>query len=131
MALDLRQIEVFKPYDQELPHSLLEDEALSDVTVARWLDAEILRVGKLRSEVLGVYAMDRVDATHFLLHGAIVARSTRKQGLGRWLVGHAIGVAESKGGRHLQAAGDRSSRLYLRMGFTQRDGQPIFDMIQD
>ncbi len=131
MALDLRQIEVFKPYDQELPHSLLEEEAFSDETIARWLDAEILRVGKLGSEVLGVYAMERADATRFLLHGVVVSRSTRKQRLGRWLVGHAIGVAESKGGRHLQAAGNRSSRLYMRMGFTQRDGQHIFDMIQE
>jgi GNAT superfamily N-acetyltransferase len=131
MALDLRQLEVFKPYDQELPHALLEDEALSDEAIERWLGADILRVGKLGAEVLGVYAMERVDVTGFLLHGVIVARSNRKQGLGRWLVGHAIGVAEFKGGRHLHTNGNRSSRLYTQIGFTLRDGEHIFDMIQE
>lgn len=129
MALNLRQIEIFRPYSDELPISLLTGESLSDASLDQWLTCETLRVAKLGTEVLGAYAMDRLDAIQFHLHGVIVDRSHRKQGLGRWLVGHAIGVAESKGGRHLQA-GTRA-QVYRRLGFADRDNTFIFDMIQE
>lgn len=129
MALNLRDIEVFRPYPDELPISLLERESLSEADIDRWLSAETLRVAKLGTQVWGAYAMDRLDATHFHLHGVIVDTARRKQGLGRWMVGHAIGVAESKGGRHLQSNG--RAQLYRRLGFSERNGVHVFDMIQE
>lgn len=129
MALNLRDIEVFRPYPDELPISLFEGESLSEAGIDRWLNAETLRIAKLGTEVWGAYAMDRLNATRFHLHGVIVDRPHRNQGLGRWMVGHAIGVAESKGGRHLQSRG--RAQLYRRLGFVERDGLHIFDMIQE
>ena len=78
--------------------------------------AEILRVAKLAGDIVAVYAMQRRGNT-FHLFGVVVAPSVRKQGLGRWVTGHAIGVAESKGGRHLTLDNGGSSRCFSRMGF--------------
>lgn len=131
MGLNIRELEVFKPYANELPEALLEEVELNDGEVAAWLGAQTLRIAKKGSDVLGVYAMDRVDAVNFHLHGVIVTQRLRKQGLGRWLVGHAIGVAESKGGRHLHTHATGGSRMYSRLGFARRGDGHVFDMIQE
>lgn len=131
MALALRAVEIFRPYASELPEALLETAGLSDEVIDQWLESETLRVGKIGSDVLGAYAMDRIDITNFELHGVIVEPRWRKQGLGRWLVGHAIGVAESKGGRHLHVKTTGASRMYARLGFIPNGEQHTFDMIQE
>ena len=131
MAINLRSVEVFKPYASELPEALLEAERLSEQTIDRWFDAETLRIAKIGTDVLGAYAMDRIDAINFELHGVIVDPRVRKQGLGRWLVGHAIGVAESKGGRHLHTRATSGTRMYKALGFEDSGDQHTFDMIQE
>ena len=109
----------------------METEGLSEQTVDRWFAAETLRIAKIGSEVLGAYAMDRIDQFNFELHGVVVDQRVRKQGLGRWLVGHAIGVAESKGGRHLHTRATSGTRMYKSMGFVDSGDQHTFDMIQE
>lgn len=131
MALNLRAVEVFKPYANELPEALLEGEGLTEQVVERWLSSETLRVAKIGAEVLGAYAMDRIDEINFELHGVIIERRVRKQGLGRWLVGHAIGVAESKGGRHLHTGSTSGTRMYKALGFVPSGERHTFDMIQE
>ena len=131
MAINLRDIEVFKPYPNELPDALLEAEGLDEDATSKWFDAETLRIAKIGAEVLGAYAMDRIDEVNFELHGVVVAHNVRKQGLGRWLVGHAIGVAESKGGRHLHTHTMGGSRIFQKLGFSRQTDGLIFDMIQE
>ena len=62
---------------------------------------EVLRVAKLGERIIGCYAMNELrrsmtKARKLLLTGNSRAKLPRQWG-GRWLVGHAIGVAESKG----------------------------------
>ena len=131
MALNLRSVEVFKPYAHELPEALLETAGLAEETIDQWLAAETLRVAKIGTDVLGAYAMVRLDAINFELYGVIVEPRIRKQGLGRWLVGHAIGVAESKGGRHLHTSATSGTRMYKKLGFVDSGERLTFDMIQE
>lgn len=129
MTLNLRAIEVFKPYSNEFPEQLLIDAGSSDSQIERWQAAPIVRITKLDEEIMGVYAMARdevpgVNGLRFELYGLVTAPNVRRQGLGRWLLGHAIGVAESKGGRHLWIDQTGGSRLFSRVGFVpvQADG---------
>ena len=129
--MNLREVEVFKPYSNEFPEEMLLAEREDEAFVDAWLNAEILRVGKRGEEVLGVYAMNRIDSVNFELLGVIVSQRVRKQGLGRWLVGHAIGVAESKGGRYLHLKQTGSSRTFVNVGFVKDKDQWTFEMIQE
>ncbi|MEM7096692.1 MAG: GNAT family N-acetyltransferase [Pseudomonadota bacterium] len=135
MKLNLREIEVFKPYANELPEQILADEGLSDADIDRWLDAPILRIAKRNEESVGVYALRQEDEHRFELFGVIVTPPIRRQGLGRWLIGHAIGVAESKGGRHIWIGHPGSTRCFSHIGFSPvsgyhgRDRAVQFDMI--
>jgi GNAT superfamily N-acetyltransferase len=131
VAMNLREVEVFRPYGNEVPEELLWAEGMAPADVEQWLAAEMLRIAKRQQEVLGMYAMDRGDGETYTLHGVVVAHGWRKQGLGRWLVGHAIGVAESKGARHVYFQGAGAKRFFANIGFVaDRNGQR-FDLIPE
>jgi hypothetical protein len=42
--------------------------------------------------------------------------------VGRWLLGHAIGIAESRGGRVVDAP-DAAGEFFLGAGFVREDGR--------
>lgn len=130
MEFKLRDIEVFRPYSNEIPEDLLLDH-FDEFTAKTGLAAEMVRIAKLGDETLGVYAMDRGDGVTYLLHALAVAPSARKRGLGRWLVGHAIGVAESKGGRHVLVKGNQGGRFLRRIGFVDDPQGMRFDLIPE
>ena len=131
MAINLRQIEIFRPYNKEVSKPLLIDAGLDEATVDSWLASDLVRVAKLGEEVLAVYAMDKGDGETYQLHGAVVASNHRKQGLGRWLVGHAIGVAESKGARHVLFTSKQAPRFLGAIGFVPADEGQRFDLIPE
>ncbi len=135
MALNLRQIEIYKPYDNEVPELLLVREGATRESVEAWENAPFLRVAKIGPDVLGTYAMSREDTDTFVLHGVVVEPGVRQQGLGRWLTGHAIGVAESKGGRRVMFRPITRLRLrtgmFRHMGFVEQPGGLGFDLIPE
>ncbi len=71
--------------------------------------------------MIGVYALAQHDATTFELMNIAVADAFQGTGLGRRLLGHAIGLAESKGARVVDVGTGNSSfaalRFYQRAGF--------------
>lgn len=129
--LNLRDIEIYRPYTNEGPEPLLMASGVDDADIERWLAAEIVRVAKRDEHVLGAYAMTRSSDDTFHLLGVVIDPVVRRQGLGRWLTGHAIGVAESKGGRHISVAQRGGSRMFDRLGFVQREGHWVFDVIPE
>ena len=131
MTLKLRDVEVFKPYSNEAPEELLWAQGVQETDVQTWLSAEMLRIAKLGDEVLGMYALDRGDGTTYLLHGVVVAPARRRHGLGRWMVGHAIGVAESKGARAILFAGAGARRFFTHIGFRAVAAGQRFDLIPE
>ncbi len=143
MGLNLREVEVFKPYVNEFPEHLLLNEGAEEAVLTAWQEAQILRVAKRGSSLLGAYAMQRQQLAgggeEFCLLGVVVDPVFRRQGLGRWLTGHAIGVAESKGGRrlclHSPPGCGGGTRMFTRMGFARPGaasaGEMVFDLIPE
>lgn len=109
----LKDIDVYRPYPDEIPLDLL---ALAGTTPEQ-VDADLMRVAKLDGQAVGFYQLRELGETTWELVGLAVARECRHHGLGRWLLGHAIGIAESKGGREIRIRSTRQRKLLARTGF--------------
>ncbi len=129
--MNFREVEMFRPYPNEFPEALLLEAGADEACLNLWLAAEMVRIAKISDQIVGCYAMDRGEDLEFCLHGVIIAPASRKRGLGRWVVGHAIGVAESKGARHLRLAQVGGSRCFERMGFVRDGAGARFDLIPE
>ena len=89
--------------------------------------AENVRVATLRGQLIGVYHMVRVDGERFAIRALVVCAAARGRGVGRWLLGHALGVAESRGGRFVQAPG-AAVGFFRKAGFVVAGGGLWFAM---
>lgn len=88
-------VTVYRPFPGEVPTDLVgSNAALDDV-----------RIAKLGGRVVGAYRLARVGADRFEVVALAVYPPYRRAGIGRWLLGHAIGLAESRGGRIVEAVG--------------------------
>ena len=103
MALGQRDYEVFRGDPTALPAKMAE------IYGAIEPPPDVLRVAKFQQQVIGCYAMHSPQSPDaagkpvpFELGMVMVLDAYQRNGVGRWLVGHAIGVAESKGGRELR-----------------------------
>ena len=96
-----RDARIFRPYPGEVP----------------WPDPDPAwtRVAKLDDVVIGAYEIERPSALRFRIKALWVDPAHRGNGLGRWLLGHAIGTAESQGAREIEAPADVP--FYARYGF--------------
>ena len=128
MAIGLRDFEVFRGDPTALPGSM----ATRLATIAPV--PEVLRVAMLGERIIGCYAMhepkstDNQVARTFSLAMVMVEQNCQGNGVGRWLIGHAIGVAESKGGRHLEARLSGPADFFRGLGFHVTDDGFRFDM---
>ena len=114
MSLDPRKVPIYRPYADEMPWELLPEGLAAP-------DPNLTRIAKLGGEVIGAYAIEPVNALHYRITALVVAERHRRQGLGRWLLGHAIGICESKGAREISAPATRS-QLFVKRGF-KRSGE--------
>ena len=104
-----RDASIFRPYPGEAP----------------WPDADPAwtRVAKLDDAVVGAYEIERVGPLRFRVKALWVDAACRGNGLGRWLLGHAVGTAESQGAREVEAPAGVA--FYERYGFPPpRDDTP-------
>ncbi len=109
---------MFRPYPDEVPWELLLLADPDEDRVAGYLDADFMRVAKVDDEPVGVYVIRALTPTCYELLNLAVAPAYRRQGLGRWLLGHAIGIAESKGGREIVVPGAPLRGIFQRTGFS-------------
>ena len=109
-----RDVDVYPPYPHEDPGRLV---GTADV-------GELVRVAKLDGRVIGAYRLVRTGETRFEIKALVVDENYRRHGIGRWLLGHAIGIAELKGGRVIDAplAGEG---FFAQSGF-----EPVGDMLR-
>jgi GNAT superfamily N-acetyltransferase len=96
-------VRIFRPYPDEVPWELLAEAGFDDAELTGALEVDLLRVAKHEGRVAGVYAIRRQQALRYELLLLTVADGYRRKGLGRWLLGHALGLAETKGGREVVA----------------------------
>ena len=111
---DYRDLRVFEPFAGELP---------ADIVGAG--NPGAVRIAKLDGMVLGGYRLERLRGVCFALRTLGVYAPYRRRGVGRWLLGHALGVAESKGGRSVEAheVPPALGRFLLRAGFVADDAE--------
>lgn len=139
----LRGISIYRPYGGEAPLHLLEpgysqhlfDDALAALEQParpvgyrgpmRIQELLFMRVAKhderTEQESVAAYVVRAQSATSFELQHLLVDPDFRGRGLGRWLMGHAIGLAETKGARELVIVGENPQQASFlnRYGFTQ------------
>ena len=133
MEIALRDYEVFRGEVAMLPPDMRQ------VFERLQPPPEILRVAKLGEQVIGCYAMhepaaptrNAAEMQTFTLTMVMVLPSCQRNGVGRWLVGHAIGVAESKGGRRLEARLTGPENFFVGLGFESIANGYCFAMYQE
>ena len=115
---------IFRPYPDEIPWELLLQADPDEQRVYDYADADYMRVAKYADEAVGVYVVRSLTATRFELCNLSVAPGFRNRGLGRWLLGHAIGIAETKGGREILVRRAPFRGLFRQVGFVS-DGADL------
>jgi GNAT superfamily N-acetyltransferase len=103
-----RDVAIYRPYPDEIPWDLLEARRRdapahgdAEEVAEAGVDPELMRVAKHHGEVVGAYVIRPLTPTRYELCSLVVASPYRRRGLGSWLLGHAIGLAETKGGREI------------------------------
>ena len=95
MAINHRQLEMFRADSADLP------EFFSQAHRDFGADSDVLRVAKIKEQVVAGYALSSAvePQDRFRLDWIAVLPDFQRRGVGRWVAGHALGVAESKSGR--------------------------------
>ena len=78
-------------------------------------DPEWTRIAEYGDTEVGAYELKRLGPTRFGIVGIEVREDFRGRGIGRWLLCHAIGTAESSGAREIDAA--PNERFFEHHGF--------------
>ena len=138
-----RDTEFYRPALEELPQSLRIGIAALLNDSDREFDMEYTRVlgyrapGAQTSVALGIYSMMHISPTQFELCKWRMEVDYQSQDLGRRLLGHALGLAESKGGRHMSVCvpKDRTREIGVleRYGFVRAPEEQtwVFDIIPE
>ena len=124
----LAELKIGRPRDaRDVPWDLLLDADPDRALVESYLDFAWTRVMWHEGVALGVYVLKPRDETRFELMNIAVDPRYRRLGIGRWLLGHAIGLAESKGGRTIDVGTGNSS--FDALAFYQRAGFRIIGVV--
>ena len=127
----MRDFEVYPPFRDELPLDLYGPPHLKAECGPAEPPAEFIRIAKNQKKVFGIYELDRSDKGIFIIRSLIVDQASRRNGIGRWLLGHAIGVAESKGGHQLLLRSKLSKAFFQKFDFYEEETSLKYDLIRD
>ena len=108
-----RRFPIYRPHWYERPEKLLEREILSEA------ELDWIRIAKDKSKVVAAYEITQQDTWNFSVISLSVARPYQKQGLGRWMLLHAVGLIESKGGRVVHARCGKLTSFVKNAGFSK------------
>lgn len=111
-----RDYPIFRPREDECPYELL---GLSETEP---VDLDAIRVAKHHDTVVAAYLFKRLSVLAFEIERLGVNTSYRRRGLGSWMVAHAIGIIESKGGREVFIR-TPSCDFFSRFGFEEADSE--------
>ncbi|MDA1074175.1 MAG: GNAT family N-acetyltransferase [Proteobacteria bacterium] len=121
-SFDPTRTEVFRPTSEEMVWTLLAGGCSLDRVPDRGSGVH-LRVAKLDGQIIGTYVVEAVEALTYRVVWIAVEEAFRGHGLGSWLLGHAIGIAESKGARLINAPAGYPGTLLNRIGFRPIEAQ--------
>lgn len=112
-----RAVDIFRPYPDEIPWQLLLQADADEHRVRQYADPDWTRIAKFDGDVVGVYVVRANTPLEYQILNLAVAAPYRGKGLGSWLLGHAIGISESKGAREIVTMGFAQTSLFARVGF--------------
>lgn len=119
----MREIRIYYPYPQDFPKALLASSGLAESCIEAARTEPLLRIAKHRDTAIGVYLLVKESVEQFRITALAVQPEFRGRGLASWLVGHALGVAETKGAREVVCGVHAAvNRLLPRLGFVERAG---------
>ena len=110
-ALGYRDVRIFPPRLDEVPGEFGDGCNVDDV-----------RVAKLNGRVIGAYRLARTVGGQVRIQALAVCPAHRRQGVGRWLLRHAIGIAEARGGRVVEAPCGAPAAFLQDSGFECEGG---------
>jgi GNAT superfamily N-acetyltransferase len=121
-----QDVEIYRPYADEVPWELLSLAETDEAQLRERADVDFMRVAKHEEEAIGAYLIQPESPTLYVLRVLAVDPAWRRRGLGRWLLGHAIGISESKGAREIlvRQPPPGSRGLFLGIGF-QAEGDDL------
>ena len=108
-----RHIEVCRPSQNEVPAPFAQQGC----------DPDDVRVAKVQGRIVGAYWLvpGSDEERHcFRIRALAVCRSYRGKGIGLWLLAHALGIAEVRGGRTVTASIENAA-FFRKLGF-ETDG---------
>ena len=108
-----RDIAVLPPNPDETPADLVGDRDPDD----------LIRVAKVDGRVIGAYRLAQLAETRFAIKAIAVREAYRGRGVGRWMLGHAIGIAELKGARVISTP-LAAAEFFAKVGF-ERQGSEL------
>lgn len=106
-----RDYPVFRPHWDERPEKLLQQRFASEE------ELDWVRIAKHGQTVIAAYRVSTIDRFNFSIASIAVLPDYRGKGIGRWMLMHAMGLIESKGGRTVHANWGCSVPLLDRLGF--------------
>lgn len=106
-----RRFPIFRPHWHERPTTLLARDFSRDA------ELDWIRIAKDKSDVIAAYEIKQNEEYDYSVLSVSVFEPYRNQGLGTWLLLHAIGLIESKGGRIIQFRCREHPNFVQRVGF--------------
>lgn len=107
-----RRFPIYRPHWHERPVELLARDIFFEA------ELDWIRIAKDNSKVVAAYEIKQLDTWNFSMVSLAVAEPYQSQGLGRWMLLHAIGLIESKGGRVVHAHCQELWGFFKKAGFS-------------
>ena len=130
-SFSARDATIYRPYTDEIPWDLLFEADPDEQRVMAYTDPDLIRVAKYEGVAIGAYVIRPLSDIRNELCTLVVSQPFRHAGLGRWLLGHAIGLTETRGGREIFVANVPLRGLFARTGFVSVDGGLLFTLIPE
>ena len=126
-----RDATIYRPYPDAIPWELLYEADPDEERVASYAELDLMRVAKYHDEVIAAYVIREVGPARFELCNLVVQAEFRHKGLGRWLLGHAIGLAETIGAREILLRDKAPGELFTRVGFRPCDEGALLTLMPE
>ncbi len=107
---------VFRPRWDERPTCLLACKFEKEE------ELDWVRVAKHKNAVIAAYRIEALGTNNYAILALAVDEDYRGYGLGRWMLLHALGLIESKGGQTVHASWSCKSSLLQSTGFDLTHG---------
>ncbi len=108
-----QEVKIYRPNKNRISTTLLNCIDRSTIGAQKFF----IRVADFDDAEVGFYMLYCQSSNIYVLHALAVKEHLRGRGLGSWLLGHAIGLTESKGGRQLLSYSLESKDFLRSKGF--------------